>query len=181
MRATLLAATVAAGLTSASAAQTPPRPAETTQAADSPWTVTRLFHAVTGEPAVTLTTTADSPYVGGGGRSYLATLVLRCRSGNTAFYFHAEGDRLSAGPLPVEGTLTVDDHPPLVVALTGTPADDALGPWRSAGSVPVIQAMLGGTRLTIGVTPVDDDPKSIAFAIAKLDRDVAPLREACGW
>ena len=128
--------------------------------------------------SVYLTLLADKPVAVGRYNVVTPELWVRCHENTTAFYIIFE-EFLGSRGIKVE--YRIDRQTTRETRWLISSNSTAAGLWNGSGSIPFIRKLFGAERLLIRVTPYNESPVTVSFAIGGLRTAVAELAEACNW
>ncbi|MCJ9725410.1 type VI secretion protein [Agrobacterium sp. SHOUNA12C] len=148
----------------------------------SKWIVQTAKSKIDDSKSVFLFLESDEDVPGRFGRGAAkASMVVRCMEGKTAitlqFADHFMADNGGYGDV----VFRVDDKKAFTKSLSESTDHTALGLFSGATSIPLIKTLFGGNRLIIRVMPFNESALTVSYAIAGLETDIKPLREACKW
>lgn len=162
------------------------RPASTPSyegASDPPeridWSIREDVSRMTDDRNVFVSVRAGEP-IRCGYKDERAVLLLRCLENTTAVTLVTNcfmADIQGYGQVEYR----VDDRPMARRNFQESTDNMALGLWSYGKARPFIDDLVGGERIVLRVTPFNDSPKEIEFAIGGTSQAIEPLRETCGW
>ena len=147
----------------------------------SKWSKDIRENQMTDDRDVFLTLKSEDTVVGRFSGAGYGRLYLRCMENTTAVQF-AVGDHFLAD---VQGygrvEYRLDDAPMRKRNFTESTDNSTLGLWNGGRAIPFIKEMLGHDKMIVRITPFNESPKVMTFAISGIDTEITDLRATCGW
>ena len=154
-------------------------------AALSPWSTSKQVSPVDDSTSVWLTTYSNEAI---SHRYRLrqeapARLQLRCLENTTALYVAFNDHHMASSPYHDWGhvVIRIDSQQARTIKMSESTDNRLLGLFRGNQSIPVIRSMFGGEQLLVRATPFGGAPITVTFDITGLEKEIAPLRQACNW
>jgi len=144
---------------------------------ENPWSVSQDTSLMEDTTDVYLRS-ESSTYQNKYGQSVSTTLMIRCRENTTSVIFLFD-EYLGLDSTKVQ--YRIDKEPAVTKAMSISTNNKSAGLWNGNSAIPFAKSLFGKYQLAVRVTPYGENPREMTFTIAELDRQIQPLREACGW
>lgn len=125
--------------------------------------------------------TAENEVTGLIGLRSKPNLVIRCQNKQTSIFVLTD-QYLVEGYGYGRIRYRIDKNDP--VSTLDWSVDDthrAFGFWINGGSLPLIKDLFGAKKIIIEYRPFQGSLVEAVFPIAGIEKEIGPVREACGW